>query len=113
MQYVGIILWKNERNVQFQDPPDFSSGTFYRLTKLDAAVINRGAEGMITFHAACHVDTLGTNQDAQNIVLKEGAKGNIRFQFWVEESALEEVDRMDSWDSAFTVQAVNLGDIPP
>jgi hypothetical protein len=107
----SMFIYKDEKNVRV-DAEGKMADELYELIELEVHVVNTGADGMCTFHAACNLNTLGRNQGAQNISLKKDETGKLIFEFWVNLWDESEALRIGTWRTeAFTVQAVNLGDI--
>ena len=127
MPYGEVISWradiseedfKTERNVTIEKDEVaalYKEGTqkIYVAVIIPVTVVNKGAEGILTFHAVCHLDTLNNkNQDSVNTTLRKNQEGSIRFWFWVNVADIPDYETQaeyDSWSKqAFTVQAVNL-----
>ncbi|MFC1866109.1 hypothetical protein ACFLYB_05305 [Chloroflexota bacterium] len=104
---------KNTSNVIIDPtlaPPisEAGSGQYYEGVFLKVIVVNKGANGILTFHAVCNLKTIGKSQYAQNITLKENEEGEIIFRFWVDLQDVWGTIVRSEWSQAFTVQAVNL-----
>ncbi|MFC1893926.1 hypothetical protein ACFLYR_07920 [Chloroflexota bacterium] len=123
MPYGEVLWWranisetdfKTERNtkVDRQTATDlYKEGTskVYVLVNLPVEVVNKGAHGILTFHAACHLDTLSNkNQDSVNITLGNNQEGNIAFAFWVNVADVPAHPSTEWSKEAFTIQALNL-----
>lgn len=129
MPYGEVLSWranisetdyKTERNVKIDEDDVYKlykEGTqkIYVAVFLPVSVVNKGAEGILTFHAACNLDTLNNQyQDSVNITLRKEQEGSISFSFWVNITEIPEVSTQENhekWSAeAFSIQAVNLQD---
>ena len=121
MPFGEVLYWNHELTQEVKNtsnviidptlaPPisEASSGQYYEGVFLKVTVVNKGANGILTFHAVCNLKTLGKGQYAQNITLKENEEGEIIFRFWVDLQDVWGTIVRSEWSQAFTVQAVNL-----
>jgi hypothetical protein len=108
-------LYKNEKNIRVKEEEVkqlTSTEGIYKRVPLVVEATNRGADGMVTVHAVCNLDTLHFNQDSQNQFVKRGEATLFKFVFWVSLNEWTPYYNADEGVNAFTVQAVNIADLP-
>ena len=123
--YGEVLYWihkisdeyKNNKNVIIEPytipkAKEGERGLYYVKVYVEAQVVNKGGKGILTFHAACNLNTLNNmSTDAQNITLNKDQEGDVLFGFWVDIWDVWVTTFQDKWHSqAFTIQAVNPQD---
>jgi hypothetical protein len=83
----------------------------YKRIPLTVEVRNEGADGWLTVHVSCNLNTRGFHQDAQNGYAATGKTDILNFVFWVSLNEWTPYVQADRGIDAFTIQAINVADL--
>jgi hypothetical protein len=111
------VVWeyqfKDERNntVSIEEARQrYETEVIYVRVPLTVEARNDGADGVLTVHASCNLNTRGFHQDAQNEYAAKGESALFRFEFWISMTEWAPYEKTEKAIDVFTVQAINVAD---